>query len=138
MHVRTADFTADYADIRGVRFAVFVAEQQVPEHLELDDRDSLCTHVLAFADDETAIGTGRIDVDGKIGRVAVAASTRRSGVGRALMDRLHAIAKERSLEKVWCNAQLVAVPFYERLGYRTAGSAFYEAGIEHVRMEKCL
>jgi hypothetical protein len=27
------------------------------------------------------------------------------------------------------------VPFYERLGYTSSGPTFFEAGIEHVRME---
>src|SRR5690606_15556101 len=89
MRVRTADFTNDYDDIHRIRFAVFVDEQRVPEELELDDRDPECTHVLAFDDAGTAIATGRIDVDGKIGRVAVIESARRTGAGRAVMDALH-------------------------------------------------
>ena len=158
MHVRTADFDADHADIRRIRFAVFVDEQRVPEDLEIDDRDRHCTHVLAFGDDDAAIGTGRIDRDGKIGRVAVIAPHRghgvgaalmdpsssavaapgRQGVGEALMDRLHDIARRWRLDKVWCHAQIGALPFYERLGYRGGGEHFYEAGIEHVRMERDL
>ena len=138
MHVRTADFDADHADIRRIRFAVFVDEQRVPEDLEIDDRDRHCTHVLAFGDDDAAIGTGRIDRDGKVGRVAVIAPHRGHGVGAALMDRLHDIARRWRLDKVWCHAQIGALPFYERLGYRGGGEHFYEAGIEHVRMEKDL
>ena len=137
MYIRTADFAADYAEIRRIRFAVFVDEQEVPEEIELDERDPFCTHLLAF-DDEQPIGTGRIDLEasGKIGRVAVIASERGRGVGTALMEHFHRLAKEHRLDKVWCNAQLVAVPFYRRLGYSVTGSRFYEAGIEHTRMER--
>ena len=138
MRVRTADFTTDHADIRRIRFAVFVAEQQVPAELEMDERDPHCTHVLAFDDGGTAVATGRIDADGKIGRVAVIAEARRGGAGRAVMEHLHAIANERGLRAVWCNAQVGAAPFYERLGYQSVGERFYEAGIEHVRMDKTL
>jgi predicted GNAT family N-acyltransferase len=138
MRVRTADFTTDHADIRRIRFAVFVAEQQVPAQLELDDRDVHCTHALAFDGAGVAIATGRIDVDGKIGRVAVTADARRTGAGRAIMEHLHRIALERGMSQVWCNAQVGAEPFYNRLGYRTSGPRFYEAGIEHVRMHKAL
>lgn len=134
MHVRTADFGADYAAIRRIRFAVFVDEQRVPPELELDERDAHCTHALALATDGTPIGTGRIDVDGKIGRVAVAAAARGTGIGRALMEHLHRVAREHGLNEVWCNAQIGAVPFYERLGYACVGEHFFEAGIEHVRM----
>ena len=140
MYVRIADFDADYAAIRAIRFTVFVDEQRVPPDEELDDRDRECIHVLALDDRDAPIGTGRIDLaaGGKIGRVAVLANARRDGVGAALMERLHEIAREHRLRDVWCNAQVGAAPFYERLGYRAAGEHFYEAGIEHVRMTRAL
>jgi len=95
--VRNADFTADFASIRRVRETVFIDEQRVPRELEFDDRDPLCIHVLAF-DGTTPVGTGRLDLDygGKVGRVAVVATYRRAGVGSAVMERLHAIARERN------------------------------------------
>ena len=134
--VRDADFTADFASIRRVRETVFIDEQRVPRELEFDDRDPLCHHVLVF-DGDTPVGTGRLDLDygGKVGRVAVVATHRRAGVGKAVMERLHAIARERKHPQLWCNAQLTAVPFYERLGYVRSGPVFVEAGIDHVRME---
>ena len=136
MLVRVADFTADFASIRRVRETVFIDEQRVPRELEFDDRDPLCAHVLAF-DGDTPVGTGRLDLDygGKVGRVAVVATHRRSGVGTAVMEALHALARERSQPRLWCNAQLTAVPFYERLGYASSGPVFVEAGIDHVRMD---
>jgi len=135
VHVRLADFSADYDDLHRIRFAVFVDEQRVPPELELDDRDPLCLHVLAL-DGAHAVATGRLDVgyDGKVGRVAVLASHRRSGVGTLVMAHLHDLAREAALRRVWCNAQLSAAPFYERLGYRVDSEPFDEAGIAHVRM----
>jgi predicted GNAT family N-acyltransferase len=136
LRVRDADFTADFPSIRHVRSTVFIAEQQVPSELEFDDRDGHCRHVLAF-DGDVPVGTGRLDLDyaGKVGRVAVVATHRRSGVGKAIMQRLHDIAREHHQRHLWCNAQLTAVPFYEGLGYRSVGPTFVEAGIDHVRME---
>jgi predicted GNAT family N-acyltransferase len=135
--VRDADFTADFALIRRVRTAVFIDEQHVPGDLEWDDRDAVCRHVIAL-DGPTPIGTGRLDLEhgGKVGRVAVVASHRHGGVGTAIMERLHAIARAQGLPSAWCHAQLTAVPFYERLGYRAAGPVFDEAGIDHVRMQR--
>jgi predicted GNAT family N-acyltransferase len=134
--VRDADFTADFASIRRVRETVFIDEQRVPRELEFDDRDPLCLHVLAF-DGDAPVGTGRLDLHygGKVGRVAVVATHRRGGVGSAVMERLHALARARKQRRLWCNAQLTAVPFYERLGYVRDGDLFVEAGIDHVRME---
>jgi predicted GNAT family N-acyltransferase len=134
--VRDADFAADFASIRHVREIVFIDEQRVPRELEFDERDPLCRHVLAFGG-EVPVGTGRLDLEygGKVGRVAIVATHRRSGVGAAVMERLHAIARDARQPRLWCNAQLTAVPFYERLGYVASGPTFLEAGIEHVRME---
>lgn len=138
MQVRLAEFVADHAAIRKVRFEVFVDEQRVPEDEEIDERDPACVHVLVFSDHGEPIGTGRIDLEaeGKIGRVAVSSGYRGRGVGTALMRLLHEVAAQHGLERVWCNAQTGAAPFYERLGYSTTSQqTFYEAGIEHVRME---
>jgi predicted GNAT family N-acyltransferase len=134
--VRDADFTADFASIRHVRETVFIDEQRVPRELEFDDRDPLCVHVLVF-DGDAPVGTGRLDLayGGKVGRVAVLASHRRSGVGAALMNRLHDIARAQRQTHLWCHAQLTAVPFYERLGYVPSGPIFVEAGIDHVKMD---
>ena len=136
MLVRDADFTADLASLRHVRETVFIDEQRVPRELEFDERDERCRHVLAF-DGERAVGTGRLDLgyDGKIGRVAVVATHRHLGVGRAIMQRLHEIALQEQQVTLWCHAQLTAVPFYERLGYVRSGPVFEEAGIDHVRMD---
>jgi predicted GNAT family N-acyltransferase len=134
--VREADFTRDYADIRRIRFEVFVHEQRVPEDLEMDDRDRPSVHVLARLG-EAAVGTGRIDLEagGKIGRVAVVAAARGRGIGTEIMRALHRIARRHGLDSVWCHAQLSARTFYSRLGYRPSGDVFDEAGIEHVRMD---
>ena len=139
MRARVADFTADFKSIRRVRETVFIDEQRVPRELEFDDRDGVCRHVLAF-DGNAAVGTGRLDLDygGKVGRVAVVATHRRFGVGTAVMDALHAVARERKQLRLWCNAQLTAVPFYERLGYVSSGPVFVEAGIDHLRMDYLL
>ena len=136
MRARDADFTADFASIRQVRETVFIDEQRVPRELEFDERDPRCLHVLVF-DGDTPVGTGRLDFDygGKVGRVAVVATHRRSGVGKAIMERLHALARERMHTRLWCHAQLTAVPFYERLGWVSSGPVFEEAGIDHVRMD---
>jgi predicted GNAT family N-acyltransferase len=139
LRIRVADFQADFDAIHFVRETVFWLEQRIPPALEFDDRDATCIHLLAF-DAGAPIGTARLDLEqgGKIGRVAVLAARRRGGVGAALMQRLHEIAREQGLAQVWCNAQISARPFYERLGYETTGAPFDEAGIAHVRMQRAL
>ena len=125
MRILPASFESDYAAIRHVRVTVFVNEQHVPEEIELDERDPLCLHLLAYDDVGAPIGTGRLDVGygGKIGRVAVLASARRSGVGTALMSRLHDLAAGAGLGSVWCNAQISAAAFYAQLGYAVGNTS---------------
>ena len=41
------ELSSYYSDIRTIRETVFVVEQGVPIELEMDDRDAICTHVLA-------------------------------------------------------------------------------------------
>lgn len=93
MDVRIADYDLEADVIKKIRFDVFVKEQNVPESLEIDDRDQFCIHLLAF-DSGKAIGTCRIDIEkqGKVGRLAVFASYRRNGVGKLLMQAIHKIA----------------------------------------------
>ena len=49
-----------------LRFSIFVGEQNVPAGIELDDKDAECVHAVAYADDGSAIGTGRLLPDGHI------------------------------------------------------------------------
>jgi predicted GNAT family N-acyltransferase len=138
MLVCIADFAKDFPSLHRVRQTVFIDEQHVPAELEFDDRDPVCLHLLAIADG-APIGTGRLDVEhGKIGRVAVLAAHRRKGVATQLMARLHELARAQGLSQVWCNAQISARPFYERLGYRSSGDVFDEAGIPHIKMDRPL
>ena len=137
MHGELALHVVDWSDARaalmGVRTRVFVEEQGVPSELEADDRDPDCLHLLAMQAG-VPVGTARLDVEygGKVGRVAVLPAQRGSGVGGHMMGALHALARTRGLRELWCHAQLSAVPFYERLGYRREGEEFLEAGIAHL------
>ncbi|MCP5143306.1 MAG: GNAT family N-acetyltransferase [Gammaproteobacteria bacterium] len=128
---------ADFAGLRerliAIRKQVFVAEQGIPLEIELDERDVHCRHVLVVADG-TDVGTGRIDIErgGRIGRVAVLKTWRRRGVGEAVMQGLHDIARAAGLARVYCHAQESAVPFYLSLGYQAEGESFLEVGIVHL------
>jgi len=139
LSIREADYATEEPALRSVRFEVFVDEQGVPPAIEMDERDPFCVHFLALLDG-TPVGTARIDIEksGKVGRLAVRADWRGRGIGRALMERCHEIALQHGLAEVWCHAQVTAVPFYTRLGYRVTGEPFEEAGIEHRLMTMTL
>lgn len=121
-----------------IRFAVFVEEQNVPADIELDDWDARSLHALARGADGSVVGTGRLLPDGHIGRMAVLAPARGTGVGTALLRALMQAARERGHRNVVLSAQTHAVPFYQRLGFAVEGEVYQEAGIDHVDMRRAL
>ena len=126
--------------VYAVRHQVFVVEQAVPPELERDEFDTVAIHLVALRGDD-AIGTLRIIVGGggaKIGRMAVLAAHRKTGIGTRLMDRAVEVARTTGVSEITLHAQLTAKAFYARLGYREEGEVFEEAGIAHVAMRKTL
>lgn len=136
--VAVLDYAAALPALRQVRETVFVQEQNVPAELELDAHDPLCQHVLAFADDGTPIGTGRLTPDRRIGRMAVLAPWRGRGVGEALLAALLQRAGELGWREITLHAQLPAQRLYARHGFLPYGERFVEAGIEHRSMRLLL
>jgi len=139
--VRPASWNDDCAAIQSVRRAVFIEEQRISEREEWDDMDLVAVHVLAYvapasASKRDAVGTGRLEPTGKIGRVAVLPQYRGTGAGVAVMRRLVELAGGRGFTEVYLNAQTYARGFYERLGFRAEGPEFDEVGIPHQRMRR--
>lgn len=126
---------------RAVRRQVFIEEQGVDESLEVDGKDADATHLL-LTDGDTPIGTARLRYPDpatvKIERVAVLESYRSEGLGRQLMERAEAHAREAGATTARLHSQEPVVPFYERLGYEPVGEPFEEAGIPHRAMVKTL
>jgi predicted GNAT family N-acyltransferase len=123
-----------------IRNIVFVDEQKVPEDLEHDEHDATAHHYLAI-DNDTPCGTARWreTADGvKLERFAVLKNYRDKGVGSSLvqvvlMDVRNYLASNPQAN-VYLHSQLEAVPFYEKLGFKTTGPMFAEAGINHFKM----
>ncbi|MEM8547722.1 MAG: GNAT family N-acyltransferase, partial [Pseudomonadota bacterium] len=70
----TTDWMHDLDDIRAVRKTVFIQEQNVPEQEEWDHWDPVSQHILAYHANRDAVGTARVQPDGKITRMAVLAA----------------------------------------------------------------
>ena len=142
LDVRVGSWRELEAAARPIRAEVFIGEQQIPADMEWDDADADAVHAVAFNRLGRALGTGRMleHVPGvaKIGRMAVAASSRHGGVGRAVLDALLAAARARGDREAVLHAQLGAAPFYERAGFVRRGPEFDEAGIAHVEMLRVL
>jgi hypothetical protein len=131
------DYASNTEDICAIRYEVFVDEQNVAVHLEIDGLDGEAKHTLAFVDG-VPIGTGRILNDGHIGRVAVLKNYRGLGIGKLIMKELIKCAQDMSLEKVWLSSQWHAHSFYLDLGFDCVGEIYKEAGIDHIKMFRAL
>ena len=132
--LRFGDWAAMQADAQPIRLEVFVREQNVPADLEMDEKDALCLHAVAYDTAGAPLGTGRLLPDGHIGRMAVLRSARGHGIGGAILQGLMDKARQRGDGKVVLSAQTHAAEFYLAHGFAMAGDVFYEAGIPHIEM----
>ncbi|MFD7454059.1 GNAT family N-acetyltransferase [Kitasatospora sp. NPDC059827] len=151
VRVRVAEGEADLELVRAIRREVFVVEQNVPEELEYDAYDATSVHVLAVGADGAGLGTGRLifgdealeltgGVEGRVllGRLAVVAAARGTGLGADLVRAIEAAGRERGAVEVELHAQVQALGFYERLGYAAEGPVYEDAGIPHRTMTKVI
>lgn len=136
--VEEATWEEDQAAIAAVRTAVFVDEQKIPLEGEFDAEDPLSTHILVLDENRDAVGTGRLEPSGRLGRVAVVRRHRRRGIGRMIVAALLDLAAAKGLEQVVLHSQMHAVPLYAEFGFEARGAPFEEAGIPHIRMELVL
>jgi predicted GNAT family N-acyltransferase len=122
-----------------IRLEVFVQEQHVPAELEMDDKDAVCLHAVAYDAQGTPVATGRLLPDGHIGRMAVRKPHRGTGIGGRLLQGLMAQARARGDREVVLSAQTHAAPFYLRHGFVQRGGEFMEAGpVLHTWRWRCV
>ncbi|MBF9140205.1 GNAT family N-acetyltransferase [Hymenobacter properus] len=122
-----------------IREKVFQQEQGVPVALEFDEHDRRdARHYLARADDGTPAGAARwreTDNGVKLERFAVLPEFRNQEIGAVLLRAvLTDVRAELPDAPVYLNAQIRAVPFYARHGFKTEGEMFVEADIQHYKM----
>ena len=122
--------------VLALRVEVFVGEQGVPPHIELDAEDEGALHIIAIENGVT-VGCARVILHhgaAHIGRLAVKKSYRGRGTGTAICRFVIDHCRACGCTRIWLNAQLHAVGFYEKLGFVPRGEVFVEAGMEHIEM----
>ena len=130
------------AHAQAIRTQVFIEEQNIPAEMEWDAADAQAVHALASNRFGLPLATGRLlqHAPGvaRIGRMAVSQTVRGSGVGRAVLDALSAVAQQRGDHEIVLHAQTSAQAFYARSGFSPRGAVFEEAGIAHIEMARRL
>ena len=135
---RLACWDRDRDLIWQIRQKVFVIEQQVDPELEWDGEDEDAEHALAGLTADEIVATGRLQADGKIGRMAVLPEWRKHGLGTAILNELVDAARKSGLSDAYLHAQTHALNFYQRHGFIAEGPEFDEAGIPHRLMRRKL
>lgn len=132
-------------EVCAIRTMVFVHEQGVPPEEEIDEHDRTdpdAVHVLARDGSGRAVGAGRYYVTEpsvvQIGRMAVCAEARGTGIGVALLEALANEARRRGFAKAHLHAQTHATEFYRKAGFYDDGAEMWDAGILHQPMSRGL
>lgn len=140
--VRLAELSGEEVhDLLKLRFDVFILEQQ-SLYPEIDGRDVEAVHLIAADGGGAPAATLRmlgLGGDGPvyIGRVAVRADMRGTGLGRDMMAAaLERIAVAAPGRPVRLGAQTYLEGFYASFGFRTISGVYDDGGIPHVDMEK--
>ena len=130
------------ADVRPLRHLVLRPNQPFDQTRYPGDDDRATAHFAAFAGDrlvgvaslyrEARPGAGPkgADADGwRLRGMATDPTVRGQGHGRALLAACveHVAGAEGG--ELWCNARLVAVPFYRAAGFEVVGDEFDIPGI---------
>lgn len=141
MYTLTIPFgTPAYDDTIRLRTEVL----RIPLDLEFDAKDLAeeyaQTHLVCYNNSNQLLAClVLLDLDGKslkMRQVAVEPSFQKKGIGKFLVAASEQYAKEHQFKKMVLNARDVAIPFYEKLGYKKVGKPFTEVGIKHFKMTK--
>ena len=117
--------------VRDIRHRVFIVEQNVPQHVEVDQFEESAKYLLATLDGHF-VGTARwrkTTKGIKLERFAVLQEKRTYGVGRALVEFI--LEQVRNEAVVYLHALDHVISFYKKFGFQTIGDHFYEGGISH-------
>jgi predicted GNAT family N-acyltransferase len=137
--VKIAETPLEKEQAFDVRRKVFVEEQGVPLHIELDEFDDSAVHFIGY-ELEQPIAAARIREIGmgvgKIERVGVLPEYRGQHVGLLMMNEMEQYALKAGLFTLKLNAQSYAVRFYEKQDYVVTTPEFMDADIPHRGMEK--
>ena len=118
-----------------IREDVFIGELKIDPSKEYMYEDE-SAHYLFFDEENNPIATARFRETSegyKIERLVVIKKHRSKGLGQIILNVL--VDDLISLnETIYLNAQIDAVDFYLRNGFKTIGDTFIDAGVEQYKM----
>ena len=119
-----------------IRHEVFITEQNVPFEREIEGEEGKQYFVGYVGTTAAVCARAFLESPGiwHVQRVAC----RKEYRGKHLASELMCFIEEKAsgIKLITLGAQDQAAPFYERLGFKTIGEGFFDAGIPHHRMDK--
>lgn len=119
-----------------IREKVFIQGQNIAVDVERDIYDKEADHVVVY-EENIAVATGRLiykDGEYLIGRIGVLPEYRGKRYGDLVVRMLVDKAFRKGAFDVFVHAQLSAVDFYKKIGFKRFGDVYIESGIEHISM----
>lgn len=133
---------AELYEILRLREAVFIVEQNCP-YPEADGKDPGAIHLWCPGDDGRMKAYLRLyfkkDEPGtvQVGRVVTSSDARGTGLGRKILhEGVEYAVQEMGAERLYLEAQVYAIGFYEKEGFEVSSGEFLEDGIPHVEMRR--
>jgi len=122
-----------------IRYEVFVQEQGIPLHLDLDGMDINSYHLLVYIDD-VAIGVARLTFGENnhavMARVAIKKPYRGKGIATKLVESLIAKATQLGISNIEVHAHEYLKEYYESFGFHYIKRV--EKVGEHQLIQLCL
>ena len=141
MQVNQLDFhilswKTNLKEIKKIRTAVFLKEQNIPDELEWDNHYNSASHFGLFYK-SGLIAYARLIENNVywIGRMAVLKKYRDMNIGSYLLQLIISFIRERNSKKdIFVSSQVQAVHFYEKNNFTIRGKKYLDAGILHTDM----
>ena len=126
-----------------VRIQGMNRQHHIPLREEFDEHDGDGTRYIVLMDDGYPVATCRFYELGAesvvLGRVVVLPEYRGCGLGRKVVAEAERWIGELGYREVVIDSRLVAVPFYEKLGYAAENGAVVRSGsFDCIRMRKTI
>lgn len=127
--------------ILALRAQIFVVEQNC-HYLDPDGKDQYALHLLGEKD-PSLLAYLRLFPPTEIenylvfGRVVTQHGVRKKGYGKKLLNELLQYCELHYPDTIIkCSAQIYLQKFYESFGFVAMGDPYYDAGIQHIAMQK--
>jgi GNAT superfamily N-acetyltransferase len=138
--IRRPNSPEEWDSYFNLRYEVLRAPWNQPRGSERNEGDASAEH-FAFFENEQIIGVGRLDFTENLGSqirfMAVDDRYQGKGIGRQLMEHMEETARNKGCKETILHAREIALPFYEKLGYRSIEKSHLLFGeIQHYLMNK--